>query len=176
MILTDNKVLLRAIEKTDAPMLCEMINDPEIESMVVGFSYPVSSSQQEKWIDSLSSDKTIRYAIEADNKFVGTASLTNLDMKNRTANMNIKLMNTARGYGYASRGLKLLISYCFDELNLNCLTASILDYNSASQHLFEKSGFNQEGRLRQRVFKKGKYHDLLVYSLTKDDFNERDWQ
>ena len=173
MILTDSIVLLRAIEEEDAPMLQEMINDPEMERMVVGYSYPVSLSDQKKWIASLSSDNVIRYAIEADNKFVGVTSLTNLDMKNRTANMNVKLMNTARGKGYAIRTQELLISYCFDELNLNCLTANILDYNASSQRLFEKLGFKQEGRLRQRVYKKGEYHDLLVYSLTRDDLNER---
>jgi RimJ/RimL family protein N-acetyltransferase len=135
---------LRAIEEEDAPMLQEMINDPEMESMVVGYSYPVSLSDQKKWIASLSSDNVIRYAIEADNKFVGVASLTNLDMKNRTANMNIKLMNTAQGKGYAIRAQKLLISYCFGELNLNCLTANILDYNANSQRLFEKLGFKPD--------------------------------
>ena len=43
MILKGKKVTLRAVEESDIEMLRELINDPEIEKMTVGKSFPVSS-------------------------------------------------------------------------------------------------------------------------------------
>lgn len=36
-------VTLRAMERSDCEMVKEMFNDPEIENLVVGWSFPVSS-------------------------------------------------------------------------------------------------------------------------------------
>ena len=46
MNICGNKVILRALEPSDMPYLREMINDPEMERMVIGWSFPVSEKQQ----------------------------------------------------------------------------------------------------------------------------------
>lgn len=46
MILKGEKVILRAIEREDQEFLKEMINDPELEKLVVGWSFPVSLEMQ----------------------------------------------------------------------------------------------------------------------------------
>lgn len=175
MILSDEVVLLRAIEEEDAKALQVMINDPEIESAVVGFSYPVSYAQQKNWILNLNNDKVIRYAIDNRNEFIGMISVSELDWKNKTANINIKLMKEFRGKGYAGRACKLLIKYCFDELNLNCIAATVLEMNSNSNKLWERLGFVKDGCLRKRVYKNGKYHNLISYSYLREEYNERNW-
>lgn len=48
MILKDDVVLLRAIDENDADVLMSLINDPEVESSVMGWSYPVSLLDQKK--------------------------------------------------------------------------------------------------------------------------------
>lgn len=175
MILLDDIITLRAIEAGDAPVLQAMINDPEQERSVVGWSRPVSLAEQERWIADLPKDNTIRYAIDDGGGMVGTVSVSAVDWKNRTASLNIKLLREARGKGYGARAMKLLISYCFEELNLNCLTANVLAENTASCRLWEKLGFQLDGVLRQRVYKGGCYHDLRVYSLLREEY-ERDRQ
>ncbi|MCC5909795.1 MAG: hypothetical protein JJT76_05100 [Clostridiaceae bacterium] len=39
-------VTLRAIEEEDLEMLRDIINDPEVERLVVGWSLPISKAQQ----------------------------------------------------------------------------------------------------------------------------------
>ena len=175
MILRDDKVLLRAIEEEDAQILMDLINDPEIENAVYGWSYPVSLSAQKKWIVNLRNDSTVRYAIEFERKMVGVAIISLIDMKNRTANMNIKLLKSARGKGVATRTVNLLMQYCFEELNLHCLTANVIERNSDSRKLWEKLGFQQDGVLRDRVYKNGKYHNAIAYSLLKEEYYARNW-
>ncbi len=173
MILFDDAVTLRAIDEDDAPVLFEMINDPEIESSVVGYSYPVSLSQQKKWISDLKNDSTIHYAVDYENELVGVVSVSSLDFKNRCGDLNIKLIHKVRGKGVATRAMNLLINYCFEELNLNCICADVLEENDASNGLWKKLGFHFDGLLRQRVYKNGKYHNLCLYSLLRDEFYER---
>ena len=173
MILFDELMILRAIEEEDAPILQQMINDPEIENAVVGFSYPVSLTSQKKWIANLSQDNTVRYAIEVENRVVGVISVSSIDLKNRVGNINIKLISEARGKGYAMRASKMVIEYCFQELNLNCITANVIERNCDSKKLWEKLGFSIDGILRQRVYKNGKYHNLVSYSLLKEEYDER---
>ena len=172
MILYDDIITLRAIEEEDASVLQCMINDPEIESSVVGFSYPVSMAEQKEWISGLKDDKNIRYAIDNGSGMVGVAIISSIDFKNRVANLNIKLMKTARGMGYAKRAINLMLKYCFYELNLNCITANVLANNSSSNNLWQNLGFNIDGVLRQRVYKNGQYTDLLAYSLLRDEYDK----
>ena len=173
MILRDEKVVLRAIEESDAEILMVLINDPEIEGSVYGWSYPVSLVSQKKWIANMTNDTTARYAIEFEGGMVGTAIISSIDFKNRTANMNIKLLKSARGKGVAARTVGLMIKYCFEELNLHCLTANVLEGNAASSNLWLKYGFQQDGILRDRVFKKGEYHNVIAYSLLKEEYYAR---
>lgn len=174
MNLIKDNITLRAIEQEDGSLLKELINDPEIESMVVGWSFPVSTEQQSNWISNqANSNSTVRFVIDVKNVGgVGIVSLSGIDFKNRTAVLNVKIKNEDKirnkGIGYES--INMLIDYAFNQLNMNCLIASILEYNIPSQRLFEKCGFVKEGTLRKRVYKNGKYHDLLSYSLLRSDY------
>lgn len=174
MNIVNNNIVLRAIELEDIQLLRDLINAPEVEKMVVGWSFPVSAHQQVDWINSLSKDKTnARYIIDIDNVgAVGVASFTNIDFKNGTATVNIKLRqeDNIRQKGIGYEVITMLINYGFNQLNFNCLVANILSYNSASQKLFEKCGFVLEGTLRNRVFKNGAYQDLLSYSLLRSEY------
>lgn len=170
MILRDDLIELRAIEKKDAALLLEMINDPEMEATVVGWSYPVSEEQQLEWINNIQSDKNIRFAIDAGKGIVGTAIISSLDHKNRTANLNIKLSKSERGKGYASHAIRLMTDYCFKELNLNCITANVIEDNISSRTLFQKIGFIEDGILRERVYKSGVYKNIVAYSLLKSEW------
>lgn len=170
MLLIDKEIVLRAIEEKDGTLLKEMINDPELEYMVLGWSLPVSERRQREWINNLSSND-MKFIIEVNETAIGMASVTSVDYKNSLASVNIKIKsNSDKGKGHGTRTINLLINYCFNELNLNCLTASILEYNTASQKLFEKCGFIKEGTLRSRIFKRGCYHNVYTYSLLRDEF------
>lgn len=177
MILKDEKLQIRAIEESDAQGLLEMINDKETEDWVIGWSFPVSKHDQLQWImNTKNQGGNVKLAIDSGKGFLGLISLTNLDFKNRTGALGIKLRKCARGNGYAKGAMKMLIKYCFEELNLNCLTAVVLFDNASSNALFTSLGFVKEGVLRSRIFKRDKYMDLISYSYTRGDYDKRDWK
>ena len=162
---------MRPIEIKDATVLMELNNDREIAKFVVGTSKTVTIEEQLKWMtEVLVNEKTVRrWMIDVDGEAVGMVSLSSIDLKNGTCNMNIKLSPSCQGRGIARVALKKACDIAFDEMNMSCLTAHILPYNEKSIKLFQKSGFKKDGVLRSRVVKDGARWDLFAFSLLREE-------
>lgn len=171
MIIYGDKVVLRPIEGEDAELLRKMINSPDIESSVVGFSFPVSKLQQETWMKNLGNRNDVfRAMIDVNGIAIGEAMLTDIDYKNGTAEIHIKIADKKnRGCGYGKDTITTLTDYAFDELRLHCVYCHIREDNKASQSLFVSCGYLFEGNMRSRMFKSGKYYDLKAYSKINED-------
>ena len=99
---------------------------------------------------------------------IGTIILSNIDMKNGTAEVHVKLaVANNRGKGYGTDAVNTIVKYAFNEMRLNCIYAEILEYNQPSIKLFEKCGFKKEGTLCSRIYKGGKYINLMSFSKVK---------
>lgn len=171
MNIVGERIILRAIEEQDNEILLELINDPKTERMIGGYSYPISYKHQKDWFQSLNEKNVLRCMITDKNQpdiSIGTVILSDIDMKNGTAEIHIKLTRNVRGKGYGTDAVNTMIKYAFDELRLNCIYSIIMEYNTASLKLFEKCGFQLEGRLRSRVYKNGHYADVYSYSKLCD--------
>ena len=172
MIIYGEKILLRAVEEEDNELLLSLINDPDTEFLLGGSSWPISKAEQMKWFDNREKDHGVLRCIIAvcnDNKAIGTIILSDIDQKNAIGHLHIKMSPNGRNKGYGTDAVNTMVRYAFEELRLNCIYANILSYNEASIGLFEKCGFHRDGVLRQRVFKQGKFVDLLAYSKILTD-------
>lgn len=174
MNLKGNKVLLRALELEDMEFLREMINDQEMERNVVGWSFPVSKYEQQKWYESQMQNKlNIRFVIELEGRTIGLATLTNIDWKNRKACHGVKLLgDNVKGKGYGTDVVNTIMKYAFEELQLNRLYSTILEYNIASRNLYKKCGWTEEGISRKSVFKNDKYNDEILIGIIREDYEK----
>ena len=173
MNIQGNSVVLRAISMEDANLLMELINDADTEKMLGGSSFPVSLEGQEKWIAAQTGRTDVLRCIVAlveNGEGIGTVILSDIDTKNGVAQVHIKMdKQQGRGKGYGTDALNAIVNYAFDEMRLNCIYADVLEYNTASQKLFEKCGFHRDGVLRSRVFKGGSFINVISYSRLKED-------
>ena len=169
MVIYGKEIVLRAIEDEDNELLYSIMNDPETERMLGGSSKPISREEQSRWFSRhVENDSALRciIALKSDNQALGTVILSDIDQKNGVAEIHIKLAKSgSRGKGYGTDAVNTMVKYAFDEMRLNCIYANILSYNQISAGLFEKCGFQREGVLRDRVFKGGRYIDLISYSI-----------
>lgn len=174
MNIIGNKVIIRAMEIDDMKHYLSMINDPETEYMVAGWSFPLSLYQQNKWFEKVCDDKkNLRFTIIEKNTsdVLGMANLVDIDWKNRTAFHGIKLLpNAPKGKGYATDAVMAIMKYAFCELQLNRLDGSIIEYNEASMKLYTKCGWQIEGNRRKSVFKNNKYHDNILVGILKEEY------
>lgn len=168
------KVILRAMEPEDMEMLREMTNDPEIERMVGGWSFPISKVEQTKWYENAVTDKrNLRFIIEVreTQEPIGMLNLVDIDWKNRSAFHGIKMKNDApKGKGYATDAVMALEWYAFEELQLNRLDGSCIVYNIASQKLYDKCGFKVEGIRRKAIYREGQYFDQQYTGILREDY------
>jgi len=173
MLIIGDKIILRAVEEADNKMLLALINDPDTEMMIGGSSWPVSEVEQLRWFQKQEQRKDILRCIIAhkeNGQAIGTLILTDIDSKNGTAQIHIKMSKDGgRGKGYGTDAVKAIVQYAFDELRLNCIYAQILSYNIASARLFEKCGFQRDGVLRARVYKRGSFVDVFEYSILRSN-------
>lgn len=173
MLIFGEKIVLRAVEESDNAMLLSLINDPDTEMMIGGSSWPVSEVEQLRWFQKQEQRKDILRCIIAykeNGQAIGTLILTDIDSKNGTAQIHIKMSKDGgRGKGYGTDAVKAIVQYAFDELRLNCIYAQILSYNIASARLFEKCGFQRDGVLRARVYKRGSFVDVFEYSILRSN-------
>lgn len=71
--------------------------------------------------------------------------------------------------GYMADGVRALLPYVFEDLNLNRLEAACLPANEPSKKLLRKCGFSEEGMARDYLKINGRWQDHLLFALLRRD-------
>jgi len=74
-----------------------------------------------------------------------------------------------RGKGYATDAVTLMTQYLFAQHRMERLQLNIHPDNAASRRVAEKSGYALEGVMRQCWFNNGRFHDLEIWSMLRDE-------
>ncbi len=170
------KVVLRAIEQRDLELLHKWANDPEIWYMLGGWHLPTSFLNQQSWFEGIQRDQlNQRFAIDApDVGLIGTSNLVDIDWKNNHAFHGMMLGDVdIRGKGYGVDAIMALMRYAFEELHLERLDGSMIEYNTISLNIYcNKLNWKQEGRQRNWYFRKNRYWDKIIVGITRGDYLE----
>jgi len=76
---------------------------------------------------------------------------------------------SAQGKGHAREAVDLLVEYLFAGYPVERIVAFTDAENIPAQRVLEKSGFQQEGRLRRSMFRAGQWCDILIYSVLRQE-------
>lgn len=137
---------------------------------------PISSELTQKEEEHLSfgGDGTrLEFAIvNLEGEYVGNVNLHSIDQKNGTFSMSFYFLKKERNKGYATNAVALIVYYAFNELRLNKLNVCVNEGNDASEKLIQKIGCKPEGIWRENVFYDGKYVNVMLYGMTRKEFND----
>ena len=78
-----------------------------------------------------------------------------------------------RGRGYGREALELILKWAFDEMDMERVTLDHFADNRIAASLYEKTGFRREGIMRCGGKKNGRYVDLWLMSMLREEFHER---
>ncbi len=149
MRIAGNKVILRTAEEQDRELLLSLSQDPDIAKVTGGYLRASSYVHPIAWFDArLDRAGDLRRIIAAQENpciGLGVILLSHIDWGSGAAEIYIKIRKSARRNGYGEDAVNTLVPYAFGELGLNCIKSKILEYNTISQSLFEKCGFQQIG-------------------------------
>lgn len=180
VFLEGKKVYLRPLDAATDLALCQRwINDPETRPFIGSGNIPVSAEREKQFFEETEDRKFPRniilgIVVKATGKLIGTMGLHDINWIDRAATTGALIgSKTNRGRGYGTEAKELLLEYAFNTLNLRRINSQCLSYNAASRRYSEKCGYRLEGRLRQAIYKDGRYYDLIQLGLLKSDWQKR---
>lgn len=174
--LETDRLILRQVTKDDANSLLKYLSDKEV-MMYVGlepFKSIDDALDEISWYRSIFEKRTgIRWGItlKDQEEVIGSCGFLNLVSQHYRSEIGVELSREHWGKEIASEAFEAVIKYGFDQMNLQRIEALIEPPNIPSQKLAEKQGFVREGLLRSYEFTCGKFDDLYMYSLLKQEFN-----
>lgn len=77
------------------------------------------------------------------------------------------------GRGYVTEATIAVIDLAFRSWPLHRIEATCMPENIASARVMEKAGMSYEGTLRERLLIKGRFVDLKMYSILRNEYDER---
>jgi RimJ/RimL family protein N-acetyltransferase len=105
-----------------------------------------------------------------DKVLIGVISLNNIDFLNRNCNTGaiIGVKKYRKIFCYLE-AYTLLLKHAFEQLNMNKISDETLSKDVAD-FLIKTVGFKMEGVRRGELYKNGKYVDLYLIGLLKEEF------
>jgi [ribosomal protein S5]-alanine N-acetyltransferase len=172
------KVFLRAFEPEDYLLINKWRRNDDFYQLTMANKYFISQERDKEWVKEKSIDdrKEIYLAIclVSNNEMIGYLSIKNIDWRNRKAmwgGITIGEVDNQR-QGLAYDASILMFNYIFDELGLNKFYGYWLESHLPSIKLAIKLGFVQEGVLRDEAYKLGKFHNAILFSILKSEYDK----
>ena len=172
------KVRLRAVEMTDLDNIMKGWNNLNMRQFL-SFPIPHSREEEKEWIKGTyqrkREGKEYQFAVEnkETKEFLGTAGLFGIDNIIHSAELGLCIhaeKNWSKGYG--TDIMKVLLKFGFEYLNLNRIMLRVYDFNERGQKTYLKVGFTDVGKLRQAHFVNGKYHDVILMDILKEEWEK----
>lgn len=157
---------LRAVEKRDLDPILRLRNDQDTWIYLTDPRI-FSAADQDGWFSKIgvSSGKWYLTAFDDGHPFVGLVRLDEHDPINRSIRIGADVVPELRGKGFGKRIYAAIRKYCFDHLNVHRLWLCVLETNARAIGLYTTQGFREEGRLREAIWRGGRYVDYIVMSL-----------
>ena len=173
------RIRLRAAEREDIPVFLRWINDPDVtENLLLAF--PFSKAEEEKWYEEMIARPPSEHVLvievrdlnQPDNyRTIGTCQFFKIDGRNRSSEVGIMIGEKHLwNLGYGTETMKLLLKHGFETLNLHRIWLQVFEKNIGGIRAYEKAGFKVEGKFRQAHYQHGRYYDIDLMSVIKEEW------
>lgn len=110
------------------------------------------------------------FAVEVDGAFVGQISVNNIVRGSaQFASIGYWIDERVANRGITTRGVALVIDYCFGVAGLHRLEVAIRPENAASLRVVDKLGLEFIGLAPRYLHIDGQWRDHLLFYVTKED-------
>jgi RimJ/RimL family protein N-acetyltransferase len=176
-MISSERLRLRPIRQEDLPLLRAWFDDPATMRF---WGQPFPLVAEDQFETDLAGrfrcfDEAGYFMIELlDGAPIGRIEYERLDPQARSAEVMILIGAVdGRGRGYGTEAMVALLRYLFHQRNLHRVALSVIAWNERAIRSYEKAGFVVEGRLRDDLYFDGRYHDQMLMSILRGDFDDR---
>jgi RimJ/RimL family protein N-acetyltransferase len=117
-----------------------------------------------------SSEDKIWFVIEGGGGVAGRCDLFGMDSFHHSGEVGVALHPSARGKGWGTDALRVLVRFAFERRNLHRVHLTALASNAAGLACYRKVGFVEEGRLRESSWVRGGYEDEVLMGLLRPEW------
>lgn len=176
--LETDRLILRRLELSDAnDMYNNWCSDDEVTRYLpwethkdINVTYDVLNM----WLDDYDNSHVYRWIVilKENNMPVGTVDVVNKDISNKVFELGHCYSRSVWGKGIATEVFNRVISFLFDEVGVEVITAKHNENNIASGKVMVKANMTYDGTLRSRVIDKVTKERVGVvsYSITKEEY------
>ena len=174
-ILESDRLLLRPFLLSDASDVQRLAGNRAIADTTLNIPHPYEDGMAEAWISThqpkFEAGELAAFAItlKADSELIGAVSLQ-VDRSFDRAALGYWIGEPFWGLGYCTEAAIRIVDYGFTELKLHRLHSAHLERNPASGRVLRKVGMSKEGIARQHKKKWGKFEDLVLYGLLRNEW------
>jgi len=172
-------IRLRAPEREDIPHFTAWVNDPEVRAGLL-LVLPMSKAEEENWYEAMLTRPAAEHPMtieieQPDGTWlaIGNCGFHNMDWRCHSSEVGILIGEKPFwNQGYGTKAMHLLLKHGFETLNLHRIYLHVFANNPRAIRSYVKTGFVHEGILRHDMYKDGKYIDVMVMSVLRDDWKE----
>lgn len=173
----NNTVCFRDFEERDIDFIYKCKNDGKLNSMIVGQFKSFTYEDAQKWVHGCMGhhDEFIFWVIatnDEDRRIVGWAALSKIDKVNKSANTHsIVIADPEYNDGTAwIESILFMLEYAFERLNLHRVYGHSLVGHKISNMVEPLMFMQNEGILRDAVYKNGRYYDISCAAILRDEY------
>ncbi len=149
--LQGDRVVLRPLEPSDAPVLASFTKDPDVRA-ALGVDRPLPPDEEEALIRALPGAKdemALGIAARASGRLVGVCGLHGLS--GGAPELGIFVGEPRdRGKGLGAEAVRLLLGHAFEALRLERVRLEVQEGNAAALRAFERAGFRRDASRPRR--------------------------
>jgi RimJ/RimL family protein N-acetyltransferase len=145
---------------------------------MISLPHPYPPGEAERYIDRQQAEREAEHSVtftieqKAQGEFRGLIELRDIDHEHSQGELSFWLVVESWGRGFMSEAVQAVVRYAFQGLGLNRLYAHHMLRNPPCGRVLEKAGFKQEGLLRQRVRKWGRFEDVALWAILREDWHD----
>lgn len=172
------RLLLRRMEMSDARDLFDYSRDPQVALHVL-WDAQKNLSESRAYIKCMlrkyrAGDPASWCIVRRDQgRVVGTIGYMWFQPENNAAEVGYSLARDCWNQGFMTEALQAVLRYSFEEMGINRIEAQHEVGNPASGAVMRKCGMTREGTLRSRLYNKGRYVDVELYSILRQEYLQR---
>jgi RimJ/RimL family protein N-acetyltransferase len=169
---------LKPLKVQDVQYFYSWINDDEVIKYSLSvFQNMETKEEVDSWFKKLldnRDDLQLGIYDKSSKKLIGYAGISNISKLNKSGEYFIFIGGkTQWGKGISTEVTKQILEVGFNKLGLNRIMLTVSEPNIGGVKSYLKVGFKQEGILRKASFRDGQFHNKIVMSVLKSEWNSK---
>mgnify|MGYP000190367641 CR=1 FL=1 len=171
-VLTTKRLVLRKILPEDAQKIFEMRSSGRVNQFIARENMPTIEDAEaliKSTTNAYENKQGIGWAglLRNNKAIIGTCGYNQIDYANNRAEIGGEMSPDYWGKNIAKEAFELVVMFGLENMLLHTIEAKVSPINRAAISLLESIGFKKEAHFCERIFFKGKYFDMAVYTLIK---------